>query len=269
MDQKISFFVFIFEKFGWLGNWLFLLIALAECVPFAGSFFPGGTLIFIASFLAAHGYLKVQDIFIFATIGAIIGDYAGYLLGRWGRPWLEKKRIFKPELITKSEAFFNKYGNQSIFWGRFLGPLRSVIPFTAGTARMKQRNFIFWNIIGALSWALFNISLGYFSGNVIAILLQKWSFKLGLVMALGAISFLLYWLIKKHSQNIWDYFKLQSNRFTVWLFSRNWFNRLDDNYPVISEFFSNKVSQDKIFAVVLGLITLITLYFLTIILDIF
>jgi len=269
MEQKISFFVFIFAKFGWLGNWLFLFIALAECIPFVGSFFPGGTLIFIASFLAAHGYLKVQDIFIFATLGAIIGDYAGYLLGRWGRPWLEKKRIFKPELIVKGEDFFRKYGNPSIFWGRFFGPLRSVIPFTAGATGMKQSNFLLWNILGALGWAAFNIGLGYFSGNIIAILLRKWSRRLGLVVALGAVLLLIYWLVKKHGQSAWQYFKLQSNCFANWLLRNNWFNRLDDNYPVVSEFFTDKKSQDKIFGLVLGLISLITLYLLTIILDIF
>lgn len=269
MEQKISFFIFLLSRFGWLGNWLFLLITLAECIPFAGSFFPGGTLIFIAGFLAAHGYIKVSDLFIFATIGAALGDYAGYLLGRWGRPWLEKKQIIKPELIAKGEDFFKRYGNQGIFWGRFFGPLRSVVPFTAGAARMKQRNFIFWNILGALGWSFFNISLGYFSGNIIATLLRKWSLRLGLIIAIIAVFCLLYWLIKKHGQNIWVYFKLQSSRFAAWLFSKNWFNRLNSNYPVISEFFSSRASQDKIFAILLGVFILMALYLLTIVLDIF
>ena len=269
MDKKISFFLSIFAKFGWLGNWLFLFIALTECIPFAGSFFPGGTLIFAASFLAAHGYFRVQDIFIFATLGAILGDYGGYLLGRWGRPWLEERGIVKPELIARGESFFQKYGNQGIFWGRFFGPLRSVIPFTAGTARMKQRQFIFWNIIGGLGWAVFNVGLGYFSGNIIAILLRKWSRRLGLAITIILIFFLIYWLIKKHAQNVWQYFKEESSLFTSWLFSKNWFNRLDDNYPVVSEFFSTKAMQDKIFGLILGLMALVALYILILILDIF
>lgn len=267
MNAQTSFFFIILAKLGWLGNWLFLLIALTECVPIVGGFFPGGTLISIASFFAAQGYFDVKDIIIFAVIGAVIGDYTGYSLGRWGSGWLQQKKLLRPELIAKGENFFKKYGPMSIFWGRFIGATRAIIPFVAGSSKMSARRFLFWNTISAIGWALYNVGIGYFAGNIISLVIKKWSHKLGLIIATAIVLFLIYWLVKKHGQNIGKYFKLQSNRFTAWLISNRWFSRVDNRYPVISEFFETKVGQERIFGGLLLIILLLILYILTILTD--
>jgi len=267
MHHGLNLFLSILGKFGWLGNWLFLLIALAECVPFVGSIFPGGTLIVVGGFFAGQGYFSAWNIMIYATIGAIIGDYSGYSLGRWGGDWLIRKQIIKPELIVQGETFFKKYGAPSIVWGRFIGATRAVVPFIAGSTKMKQRYFLFWNIIGAVVWSAAHVLLGYFSGNIIAIVIKKWSHRLSLILSITLVVAFFYWLIKKHHQNIWRYFKKQSARFTEALFASRWFKWLDERYPVISEFFQTRVSQERIFGGFLVAIILVILYILTIALD--
>jgi undecaprenyl-diphosphatase len=260
MDPKTAYFFTILTKFGWLGNWLFLFIALTECIPFIGSVFPGGTLIFISGFLASRGYFHVWDVIIFASLGALIGDYSGYSLGRWGGDWMRKKKIIKPEIAEKGEKFFNKYGPSSILWGRFIGATRAVVPFVSGSTRMPQRVFFFWNLLGAISWAIVHVLLGYFSGNIIATVLHKWSHRLSLILIIVAVALFLYWLIRKHHQNIIQYYTKTSERFTEKIFARD---------PVTGEFFQNKISQEKIFGAFLSALVLIILYALVMILDLF
>lgn len=267
MNHKTAYFLSILDKFGWLGNWLFLFIALLECVPFAGSIFPGGTLIFIAGFFAGQGYFSFWNVLIFATLGALIGDYSGYMLGRWGGNWLRRKNIIKAEIIIKGENFFNKYGAPSIFWGRFIGATRAVVPFIAGSTRMKPWTFFSWNLAGAIGWALAHVILGYFSGNIVAVLIHKWSGRLsGIIIAILAIG-IIYWLINKHHQSIWLYFLRTSQQFTKYIYSRVWFKKLNARYPVLGEFFLTNARQEKIFGSFLGTIILIILYVLVLIFD--
>ncbi len=269
MNHKLDFFLLILGRFGWLGNWLFLFIALTECIPFVGGIFPGGTLIFIAGILAAQGYFHVGDVIVFALIGALVGDYSGYFLGRWGGNWFRRKNFIKEELITKGENFFNKYGAPSIFWGRFIGATRAIVPFVAGTTRLRPWVFFSWNLAGAIGWAFSHVLLGYFSGNIIAVIIKKWSGRLSLIIILGMAAFFIYWLIRKHHQNIWLYYIRLSQKFTIYLFSRRWFKKLALSYPVVAEFFQTRISQERIFGGFLATIILIALYILVLILDFF
>jgi undecaprenyl-diphosphatase len=269
MGQGLGFLLSILGKFSWLGNWLFFLIALAECVPVAGGFFPGGTLIYFASVLAAQGYFNVWDIFIYAALGAILGDYLGYSLGRWGAPLLERYKIIKPETFAGAEDFFKKYGNKSILWGRFIGPIRAVVPFVAGASKMPAGPFLFWNIIGALIWSGTDTALGYFSGNIIAVIIKKWSARIGWLILIVAIALFIYWLVRKHGQSFREYFRRQNLLLKEKLLSGRWLSYLDEHYPALSELYRTGARQGKIIGLILGLGLLFGLYLLTLIFDLF
>lgn len=267
MNPNNNLFFTILAKFGWLGNWLFFLIALIECVPVFGAFFPGGTMVSIASFFAAQGYFNVFDIAIFAALGAIAGDYLGYSLGRWGSDWLRRKRIIRPELTAKGEAFFKKYGPLSIFWGRFIGATRAIVPFVAGSSGMSSRRFLLWNLVSALVWAAYNVAVGYFAGNIISRVIKNWSHELGLALAFMAAAGLIYWLVKKQGRNLVSYFEARSARFTTWLLANPWFVLFSRHYPVSSEFFETKKGQERIFAGLLLAALFLAVYALTLIMD--
>jgi undecaprenyl-diphosphatase len=132
---------------------------------------------------------------------------------------------------------------------------------------MRQRTFFFWNILGAIGWALSHVLLGYFSGNIIAIVIKKWSARLGWILFLALIALFLYWLIKKHHQNIWRYYIRTSERFTQKLFSYRLVQRLTGYYPIAGELFQTPISQGKTFGIFLGSIILIILYILVLVLD--
>jgi undecaprenyl-diphosphatase len=265
MEQGLNFFFSILGKFGWLGNWLFLFFALLECVPFVGGIFPGATLIVVSGFLASQGSFRVIDILIFSTIGAFIGDYAGYSLGRYGTGWT--KKIFGQNLMDKGEKFFNKYGYPSIFWGRFFSATRAVIPFIAGLSKMPQRSFLFWNLLSSLGWSIFNIALGYFSGSIIVTVIRKILHKPLLIIGILIFIGVIYWLIKRHGQNIKGYYRKQFQNFSVKSSTDPRWQRIERHYPATSEFIENESNRRRIFNALLITEAIVVLYLLTILLD--
>ena len=66
--------------------------------------------------------------------------------------------------VEAGKAFFIKHGGKSVFLGRFVGPLRQIIPFVAGVVRMEQRRFVFLNVLGGVLWAYVYIIIGYYFG---------------------------------------------------------------------------------------------------------
>ena len=260
----------LLKEFAWLGNWLFFLLAFLESAPFIGVFLPGATLISVGGFLASQGILKTWDVILFATLGAIVGDFASYSLGRWGINWLKNKKIINHQILAHGQSFFNKYGNKSVFWGRFFGPIRAIIPFIAGLSKMKQRPFIFWNIISAIIWAVLNVFAGYFSGALIITIFKKWSSGLSLILSIVTLIFIIFWFIKKRDQSIKNSFKTSGHNFTQKLIQYNWFKKIQSRYHFISDFLKeSKNPEEKLFGGFLITFFLIAIYILILILDIF
>jgi len=269
MNNGLNFFLPFFIKFGWLGNWLFFLIALIECIPFAGGFIPGGTLITIGGLLASRGYFNPLALIIFASLGAIIGDYLGYWTGRWSGNWLESKNIVKKETLEKGRIFFVKYGNKSVFWGRFIGATRAVMPFTAGASKMKASSFLLWTSVSSLIFVSFNVLLGYFSGSLIGAIIQEWSSGLGLIIIILAAASLIYWLTKKHDQSASEYFRKQSRAFTNKLMTSRLFIYLDERYPAIDELSQAEKNKEFIYGLFLWILLLSIIYITALILNLF
>lgn len=266
----VSLLVDLMHKFAWLGNWFFLLLAFIESAPFVGMLIPGATLISVGGFLAAQGLLNAWDIIIFATIGAILGDFFSYSLGRWGGDWIYKHKIVNQKMLDHGEEFFRSHGSKSIFFGRFFGPVRAIVPFIAGMSRMKQRDFVFWNVLSAIGWAFLNVFAGYFSGTVFAYIVKKWSDRLTIILLVILLISLVYWLIKKNDKSIARGFKSASIKFNTALNTYSWFIKLRSKYIFIQDFYKeNKRVEEKIFGGVLISTTLIILYIITLILDVF
>jgi membrane protein DedA with SNARE-associated domain len=266
----INLLLHLLTKFAWLGNWLFFTLAFVESAPFIGVLIPGASLISIGGFLASQDILDTWDIVIFATLGAILGDFFSYSLGRWGGDWMKDKKLININILNHGEKFFKRYGNKSIFWGRFFGPIRAIIPFIAGLSRMKKGPFVFWNIVSSICWAILNVFLGYFSGTLIVNIFKKWSSKLTLVLILIFIIVLFYWFVKKKGQSIKSSFRLSSHNFIKFINSKKWFDKLVSKYPFISFFIKERrYAAEKLFGATLIFIFLIVIYALIIILDVF
>lgn len=146
---------------------VFLLPAL-EASAFIGVVVPGEIGVILGGVLANQHKLSLTVVIIAGIAGAIIGDSAGYWVGkRYGERLMSKipNRVLKPENITRTEETIRRLGGKAVFVGRFTAALRALVPGMAGMSRMPYRQFFPWNALGGLAWASAFVILGYLAGS--------------------------------------------------------------------------------------------------------
>jgi membrane protein DedA with SNARE-associated domain len=146
---------------------VFLLPAL-EASIFLGFVLPGETAVVVGGFLAYEGKVPLAAVFAAAILGAVIGDSAGYEVGRkWGDTLLGKapKRFVKPAHVVQGKELINRLGGRAVFTGRWTAVLRALVPSLCGTAKMRYRTFLLWNALGGMTWATAFILIGYLAGT--------------------------------------------------------------------------------------------------------
>lgn len=180
MTQFIASILPTLQHLGVFGYWVVLIFAFLESLAFVGIVVPGAVVVVFAGVLSAQGYLDLGDLIWFAAIGAILGDALSYYLGSRGKYLFRpESRFFKLSHLERGEQFFKRHGGKSIFLGRFIGPLRPIVPFIAGLSKMRMRTFLVWNITSGFLWAAAHILLGYAFGNALGIV-EVWSSRIGL-----------------------------------------------------------------------------------------
>lgn len=179
------------------GYWIALLIAFLESIAFIGTFFPGSTAIALMGFLASRGYWDIGDLIWFSSVGAILGDFLSYYLGMKGtRFFKDENKYLKASHLEAGEEFFKKHGNKSVFLGRFLSPIRSIVPFVAGLSRMDIKKFLLWNILGGIGWSILHLYLGYFFGGAVRSV-EHWSHRVELIATILIFFAILLYLLDR------------------------------------------------------------------------
>ena len=161
------------------------VVAFLESLVAAGVIIPGSSLIVFAGFLALHGRGDITTIICVAALGAFFGDMLSFWVGARFGERLIFTRLFqkRKDLLRKSEKFFVEHGGKSVFFGRFVGPVRGFIPFVAGSAQMSPKAFTAFAFISAILWGLGYPGLGYLAGysweNV-----ETWTTRVGLMIVI-------------------------------------------------------------------------------------
>ena len=163
---------------GSLGSWTYLIVgvlAFLETGAFVGLVAPGETVVVIAGAVAGQGATSVVLTIGIVWFSAFLGDTCSYLLGeRLGRDWVLKhgpRLRITPERFKQVEEYFARHGGKTILIGRFIGLVRAMAPFVAGSSRMPYRQLAPYSILGTGMWATLFTLLGYFaSKNIDAVL---------------------------------------------------------------------------------------------------
>lgn len=181
---------------------LVFLSALIESVPGLGTVTPGTLFFLFFGFSAYNLHLNISFMIFAATLGAIAGDVISYMLGKYGSGFLLKhKKVLKISHIEEGRKFFINHGVKSIFIGRFIGPIRSVLPLIAGSLSVNFARFMFYNILSAFVWVLLYITVGYYFGGYfrqIENFISHTSIILTLIIIGG---FVYYYYFKKNKKN--------------------------------------------------------------------
>ncbi|MBB3021713.1 membrane protein DedA with SNARE-associated domain [Microvirga lupini] len=97
-----------------------------------------------------------------AVVGAVLGDCISYAIGyRFKHAALRVWPLSRHTgLAVRDKQFFSRWGAWGVFFGRFIGPLRAVVPLTAGIFTMPMLLFQMANIASALVWAFVMLAPG-------------------------------------------------------------------------------------------------------------
>ena len=139
-----------------LGPWALVGIAVMVFIESGVlfPFLPGDSLILTAVLLHTQLGLSPLAIAVVAFTAAVAGDQAGYWLGhRYGRRFFtDDARVLTTARLGEAERFFDRYGPVSLVLARFVPIVRTFVPLVAGTAELRYRRFVVWNVTGALGW---------------------------------------------------------------------------------------------------------------------
>jgi len=173
-----------------------LLVVLVGLESF-GIPLPGETALVTAGAFAALGRLNLAGVIIAAAAGAILGDNAGYWLGRKGGIALVHRYGRHVGLddakLQRVHGFFERHGAKTIFIGRFVALLRSWAAALAGVACMPYHTFTLYNALGGITWAAVFGSLGYVFGRNLP-LLERYVGQASLALVLLGALVVLLWL---------------------------------------------------------------------------
>jgi len=147
-------------------NWGFLIVfALAFCESFAfvSLLVPATAILFGAGALIATAELDFWPMWAGAVLGAIAGDWLAYDLSFRARDYVDRFRTRRvdPKALNDAIALFRRWGMMAVFAGRFLGPLRAIVPIAAGVCAMPWLKFQIANVTSALVWATAILTPGF------------------------------------------------------------------------------------------------------------
>ncbi|MGY4823287.1 bifunctional DedA family/phosphatase PAP2 family protein [Stutzerimonas chloritidismutans] len=162
----------------WLGLAL-LIVACMECLAVVGLIIPGTLLVFAIAVLAGSGVLSLGETLLLGFIGGLIGDLLSYALGRRYHQGIRSLRGLRdhPEWLVQAEHYFQRYGVASLLVGRFIGPLRPMLPMTAGMLDMPLGRFLLVSLCAAAGWSMAYLLPGWSAGAAIRLPLEEgfWS----------------------------------------------------------------------------------------------
>ena len=203
-------------------------IALAESLAVVGLLVPGVAMMFAAGALVGAGALPFWPICAYAVVGAIAGDGLSFWLGwryrdRLGAIWPFARH---PGMIEHGVAFFRRYGGRGVLFGRFVGPVRAVIPLVAGMLAMPARRFVVINVLSALLWAPAYLLPGMAFGASVDLASRVTERLAALAIALLAVLWFTAWLGKR----LYAYFQPRAHGLILATFdlsrSHPWLGRL-------------------------------------------
>jgi membrane-associated protein len=163
----------LIERVADLDDWRIYLLGMA--LAFSETMFlldllvPGEIGMVLVGAAIHEAGLSLPVAALFAAVGATLGDTLGYLIGRrWGLAvvdrWEITRRRLRPKLDHAHERFQER-GGAIVFWARWVGALRAVVPIVVGAAAMPFRRFILWNVLASITWATTVVTVGYVFGR--------------------------------------------------------------------------------------------------------
>jgi membrane-associated protein len=152
----------------WPGCAALFGLVFSETGLLVGIVVPGDSLLFTVGVVVGAGHSNIALVNAVLMLAAIVGDSTGYLLGRQTGPRIFTRKdslFFKQEYVSRTQAFYERYGGKTILIARFLPVVRSFAAFMAGVGRMPYLRFLPFSVCGGVGSVFLLTMLGYELGG--------------------------------------------------------------------------------------------------------
>ena len=130
---------------------------------------PEEVTLVLGGYLAYLEFIDFQAAMYVLVAGIIVADVIGYLLGRFYGDWLWRNifsRIRGMDMVIgKAQQYFDRYGEKVVMFSRVFAAVRVAVPILAGHFRMDFKKFLVYDLIGAIPWTVFLVSISYYLGT--------------------------------------------------------------------------------------------------------
>lgn len=183
------------------GYLLVFLLALAEGAALIGLFLPGESAMLLGGVLVYQGRAELAFMLLIGCTGSVIGDSIGFWVGRRFGPAIRSSRLGRKvgdEKWDSGARYLRERGAKAVFFGRFLGFLRTLVPPLAGSSGMPYSRFVMFNAPAAAIWAAMFILIGLAAGRSWEVV-DKWAGRASAVLLLvlvlaGIVFFTARWV---------------------------------------------------------------------------
>jgi membrane-associated protein len=170
MHLDVHMVTFVANWGHWVYSILFLVI-FCETALIVLSFLPGDSLLFATGAFTAKatGELNIHMLFLLLVLASVLGNTVNYLIGKYIGPRvfkLENSFLLNKKYLDRAHRFYEEYGAKTIIIARFIPIIRSFAPFIAGVGYMRYRQFVVYNIIGAVLWIGSLLYVSFLFGNL-------------------------------------------------------------------------------------------------------
>ncbi len=140
------------------------LLGFAEFLVFVSFFVPASVLFLGIAALQAASDAPLLPILLSGAAGALAGDIVSYVLGWRVRHNVENCWPFRsnPGLLARTRAMFESRGVYAVVVGKFVGPLRPLIPFVGGAMHMPWATFTIASAASSFAWAAVFLAPSYY-----------------------------------------------------------------------------------------------------------
>ena len=187
-------------------------IVFAEAMAVVGAIVPGAIIMPAIGFLIGSAIVPAGSTFMWAILGAVTGDCLSYFIGVYFQDRIHRMWPFTrwPKLLGQSEKFFSEHGGKSVFIGRFVGPVRAMIPMVAGMLKMPLAKFLLVSLPSAVIWSVGYMVPGVLLGALSLELPPKVAtvFTLGVLLT-AVVLWVMVWFTQHFFKQIWkliDYY---------------------------------------------------------------
>lgn len=131
---------------------------------------PSEVVLPLSGFLAQQGRLSLVWVLVASTVGSVVGAWVFYALGaalglERSIALLSKVPLLDRDDLRQASDWFHRHGRGSVFFGRFVPGVRSLISLPAGAQRMPLLPFTVLTALGSAIWNAVLVGAGYAVGT--------------------------------------------------------------------------------------------------------